>query len=154
MEEKLSNLQLQQEVENRNQQIKDFSEKLETLKLKRQEDKERLKDYDKLKIQLEQLIEFKAKIMESQASLQREIQKAKQEAKDAIEARETHAEEVADLADAVEMATVEKEMAEEKAETLQSELDAYREKLEEVTLDLEILKAELQNRGGGGGSSK
>lgn len=150
MEEKLSNLQLQQEVENRNQQIKDLSEKLETLKIKRQEDKERLKDYDKLKIQLEQLIEFKAKIMESQASLQRDIQKAKQEAKDAIEARETHAEEVADLADAVEMATVEKEMAEEKAETLQLELEVCKEKLEEVTLDLEILKAELQNRGGGG----
>ncbi|KRT81438.1 hypothetical protein AMK59_5748 [Oryctes borbonicus] len=152
MEEKISNLQLQQEIENRNQQIKDLTEKLDTLKVKRQEDKERLKDYDKLKIQLEQLIEFKAKIMESQASLQREVQKAKLDAKDAIEARETHAEEVADLADAVEMATVEKEMAEEKAETLQLELDVCREKLEEVTLDLEILKAELQNRTGSGTS--
>ncbi|CAH1953821.1 unnamed protein product [Acanthoscelides obtectus] len=52
VEEKISNLQLQQELENRSQQIKDLSEKLETLKLKRQDDKEKLKDYDKLKIQV------------------------------------------------------------------------------------------------------
>lgn len=52
VEEKISNLQLQAELENRSQQIRDISEKLETLKIKRQEDKEKLKDYDKLKIQV------------------------------------------------------------------------------------------------------
>lgn len=51
IEEKLSNLQFQQELENRNQQIKDLTEKLESLKIKRLDDKEKLKDYDKLKIQ-------------------------------------------------------------------------------------------------------
>uniref|UniRef100_A0A6P7G1R3 Dynactin subunit 1 n=1 Tax=Diabrotica virgifera virgifera TaxID=50390 RepID=A0A6P7G1R3_DIAVI len=147
MDEKISNLQLQQELENRSQQIVDLGEKLDTLKIKRQEDKERLKNYEKLTIQLEQLVEFKSKIMSSQAMLQRELQKAKQDAKEAIEAKETHAEEVADLAEAVEMATLDKEMAEEKAETLQLELDVCREKLEEVTLDLEILKAEMQEKG-------
>ncbi|KAJ8931890.1 hypothetical protein NQ314_015159 [Rhamnusium bicolor] len=153
VEEKINNLQLQQELENRSQQIRDLGEKLETLKLKRQEDKEKLKDYDKLKIQLEQLIEFKSKIMEAQASLQRELQRAKQEAKEAIEARETHAEEVADLAEAVEMATLDKEMAEEKAETLQLELEFCKERLEEVTLDLEILKAEMQEKSSGSASA-
>lgn len=48
----MSNLQLQQEIENRNQQIRDLTEKIETMKIRRQEDKERLKDYDKLKIQV------------------------------------------------------------------------------------------------------
>jgi dynactin 1 len=146
VEEKINIIQLQQEIENRNQQIRDLSEKFETLKIKRQDDKEKLKQFDKLKIQLEQLIEFKSKIMEVQASLQREVQRAKQEAKDAIEAKETHAEEVADLAEAVEMATLDKEMAEEKAETLQLELEVCKEKLEEVTLDLKILKTEMQER--------
>lgn len=149
IEEKLSNLQFQQELENRNQQIKDLNEKIETLKMKRQEDLEKLKDFDKLRLQLEQMVEFKTKIMEAQAFLQRELQKAKQEAKDAIEAKENHAEEVADLAEAVEMATLDKEMAEEKAETLQLELDVCKEKLEEVTLDLEILKTEMQGQTGG-----
>lgn len=46
--------------------------------------------------------------MSTQASLQRDVQKAKQEAKEAVEAREAHAEEVADLAEAVEMATLDK----------------------------------------------
>ncbi|XP_074029594.1 dynactin subunit 1 isoform X2 [Leptinotarsa decemlineata] len=146
VDEKISQLQFQTELENRSQQIRDLVEKLETLKLKRQEDKEKLKDYDKLKIQLEQLVEFKSKIMSAQASLQRDLQKAKQEAKEAIEAKEAHEEEVSDLAEAVEMATLDKEMAEEKAETLQLELDFCKEKLEEVTLDLEILKTEMQER--------
>ncbi|XP_065173982.1 dynactin subunit 1 isoform X2 [Atheta coriaria] len=148
VEDKLSTLQFQQEIENREQQIRDLSEKLETLKIKRHDDKERTKDYDKLKIQLEQLLEFKQKIMESQQSLQRDLQRAKQEAKEAIDAREAHADEVCDLADAVEMATLDKEMAEEKAEALQLELEACKEKLEEVTLDLEILKTEMQEKGG------
>lgn len=82
--------------------------------MKRLQDKEKLKDFDKIKLQLEQLLEFKSRIMESQASLQREVQRAKQEAREAIEAREMHAEEMADLAETVEMATLDKEMAEEK----------------------------------------
>lgn len=52
VEEKISNMQMQQELENRIQLIKDLSEKLESLKMRRQEDKEKLKDYDKLKIQV------------------------------------------------------------------------------------------------------
>lgn len=52
MEEKITIMQIQQECENRNQQIKDLQEKLETLKMKRQEDKEKLKDFDKLRIQV------------------------------------------------------------------------------------------------------
>jgi hypothetical protein len=82
--------------------------------VKRLQDKEKLKDFDKIKLQLEQLFEFKSRIMESQTSLQREVQRAKQEAREAIEARDTHAEEMADLAETVEMATLDKEMAEEK----------------------------------------
>ena len=44
-----------------------------------------------------QLIEFKSRIMESQAALQRELQKARHEAREAVEAKERHAEEMADL---------------------------------------------------------
>lgn len=148
VEEKISNLQHQQEIENLRAQIHDLSEKLETLKIKRSEDREKLKDYDKTKMQLDQLLEFKSKIMETQISIQRELQRAKQEAKEAVEAKNMHAEEMADLSETVEMATLDKEMAEEKAETLQTELDAAREKIEEMTLDLEILKAEMQEKTG------
>jgi hypothetical protein len=82
--------------------------------VKRLQDKEKLKDLDKMKLQVEQLLEFKSRIMESQTYLQRELQRAKQEAREAVEARDTHAEEMSDLAETVEMATLDKEMAEEK----------------------------------------
>jgi hypothetical protein len=80
------------------------------------------------------------RIMEAQAQLQREVQKARHEAREAVEAREAHAEEMAELSETVEMATLDKEMAEEKAETLQLELEAARERIEELTLDLDIIK--------------
>lgn len=149
VEEKISNIQQQQEIENMRAQIRDLNEKLETLKNKRIEDREKLKEYDKTQLQLEQLFEFKSRIMESQTSLQRELQKAKLDMRDAIEAKEQHAEEMADLSETVEMATLDKEMAEEKAETLQMELEAAKEKIEEMALDLEIIKAEMQDKTGG-----
>ncbi|KAK7862442.1 hypothetical protein R5R35_001346 [Gryllus longicercus] len=149
VEERLTQLQMQQEMEGLRAEVRDLNEKLETLRAKRQQDKEKLKEHDKLRMQLEQMVEFKTRIMESQAALQRDLQRAKQEAREAIDARERHADEMADLAETVEMATLDKEMAEEKAETLQLELEQVRERLEEVTLDLEILKAELSERAGG-----
>ncbi|XP_076166866.1 dynactin subunit 1 isoform X2 [Ptiloglossa arizonensis] len=152
IEEKLSHLQLQQENENLKSQVRDLTDKVETLRVKRLQDKERMKDFEKTKLQLEQLLEFKAKVMKSQASLQRDLQRARQDARDAQIAREQFQEEMADLAETVEMATLDKEMAEEKAETLQIELEQLKGKLEEQTLDLEILQTEMSERAAGGGS--
>lgn len=145
-EDKIHNLQLQQENEDLKIQVRDVSEKLETLKVRRSEDKERLRDFDKMKTQFEQLQEFKGKIMDAQSSLQRELQRSKQETKDAIEARDRHQEEMSELSENVELITLDKEMAEEKAETLQLELETAKERIEELTLDLEILKTEMQEK--------
>jgi dynactin 1 len=82
--------------------------------VKRLQDKEKLKDSDKMKLQIEQLIELTSRIIELQTYLQRELQHAKQEAREAVEARNTQAKEMSDLAETVEMATLDKEMAEEK----------------------------------------
>ncbi|XP_011702864.1 PREDICTED: dynactin subunit 1 isoform X2 [Wasmannia auropunctata] len=153
VEEKLSHLQLVQENDNLKSQVRDLTEKVETLRVKRMQDKERMKDFEKTKLQVEQLLEFKAKVMESQASLQRELQRARQEAREAHAAREQYQEEMSDLAETVEMATLDKEMAEEKAETLQIELEQLKEKLEEQTLDLEILRTEMSERAAGGGTT-
>ncbi|XP_059611897.1 dynactin subunit 1 isoform X3 [Phlebotomus argentipes] len=149
-EDKLAALQQQQEIDDLKGQVKDLTEKLETLRLRRAEDKERLREFDKMKTQFEQLQEFKHKIMDAQTQLQRELQRARQETKDAIEARDRHAEEMSDLSENVEMITLDKEMAEEKADTLQMELDQAKERIEELTLDLEIIKTEMQNKGGEG----
>ncbi|XP_058118563.1 dynactin subunit 1 [Anopheles ziemanni] len=151
-EDRIHILQLQQELEEVRKQNADLAEKLETLKQRRAEDRERLREFDKMKTQYEQLVEFKSKIMEAHSLLQRELQRAKQEAKDALEARDLHSEEMAELSENVELITLDKEMAEEKADTLALELETAKERIEELTLDLEILKAEMQEKVGSGGT--
>jgi len=150
-EDKLTNLQQQQEIDDLKAQVRDLTEKLETVKIRRAEDKERYREFDKMKTQFETLQEFKSKIMEAQTSLQRELQRSKQETKDAIEARDRHAEEMSELEENVELITLDKEMAEEKSDALQLELEAAKERIEELTLDLEILKTEMANTTGNAG---
>lgn len=58
-------------------QVKDLEEKLETLKIKRNEDKAKLKELEKYKIQLEQVQEWKSKMQEQQADLQKRLKEAK-----------------------------------------------------------------------------
>lgn len=141
------------EEENLRAQVKDLEEKLETLKMKRAEDKAKLKELEKSKLQLEQLQEWKSKMQEQQADLQRQLKEAKKEAKEALEAQERYMEEMADTADAIEMATLDKEMAEERAESLQQEAETLKEKVEELSMDLEILKHEIEEKGSDGAAS-
>ncbi|XP_029315851.1 dynactin subunit 1 isoform X6 [Cottoperca gobio] len=142
-----------QEEEALRVQVKDLEEKLETLKMKRTEDKAKLKELEKHKIQLEQLQEWKTKMQEQQAELQKQLKEAKREAKEAQEAKEHYMEEMSDTADAIEMATLDKEMAEERAESLQLEVDSSKEKVDELTMDLEILKHEIEEKGSDGAAS-
>ncbi|XP_034231656.1 dynactin subunit 1 isoform X2 [Thrips palmi] len=150
--ERLSHLQTQQENDMLKAQVRDLTEKLDTLKAKRLHDKELLRDFEKTKLQLESMLEFKNRIMESQANLQRDLHRARLETREAIEAKDAHAEEMSELAESMEMATLDKEMAEEKAETLQVELDQAKEKIEELTVDLELLKAQMSETDGSSGS--
>lgn len=66
-----------QEEEALRTQVKDLEEKLETLKMKRTEDKAKVKELEKHKIQLEQLQEWKNKMQEQQAELQKQLKEAK-----------------------------------------------------------------------------
>lgn len=50
---------------------------METLKIKRNEDKAKLKELEKYKIQLEQVQEWKSKMQEQQADLQKRLKEAK-----------------------------------------------------------------------------
>ncbi|KAI5607351.1 dynactin 1a, partial [Silurus asotus] len=134
-------------------QVKDLEEKLETLRMKRTEDKAKLKELEKHKIQLEQLQEWKIKIQEQQNELQKQLKEAKKEAREAQESKDHYMEEMADTADAIEMATLDKEMAEERVESLQQEVESLKEKVEELTMDLEILKHEIEEKGSDGAAS-
>uniref|UniRef100_A0A671VN71 Dynactin subunit 1 n=1 Tax=Sparus aurata TaxID=8175 RepID=A0A671VN71_SPAAU len=146
-------LRLLTEEESMRAQVKDLEEKLETLKMKRTEDKAKLKELEKHKIQLEQLQEWKNKMQEQQADLQKQLKEAKKDAREAQEAKDRYMEEMADTADAIEMATLDKEMAEERAESLQVEVDTLKERVEELSMDLEILRHEISEKGSDGAAS-
>nr|XP_022336647.1 dynactin subunit 1-like isoform X4 [Crassostrea virginica] len=152
-EDKMTTLQQLQEMEGLRAEVKDLNEKLETLKIKRSEDKVKLKEFEKAKIQLQQLQEYKSKMQETQKDLQQQLQVAKKEAKDIQESFNNYKDEMSDLTETVEIATLDKEMAEEKAEGLQQEVDSLRERAEELTMDLEILKNEISEKGTAGVAS-
>eukprot|EP01135_Chromosphaera_perkinsii_P004717 Nk52_evm28s294 gene=Nk52_evmTU28s294 len=125
----------------------------EVLQVKREQDKLKLVELDKLKAQLEHIQEYKAKWVESQRDLQGQLREAKSAAKEAMEGLEPLQTENNDLQEMLEMATLDKEMAEEKVEVLTIELNALKEKNEELQLDFEILKGELEEGGEGSASS-
>lgn len=72
-EEKLLSMQLQQENEDLRGQVRDLSEKLETIKQRRAEDKEFIRELEKIKTPYEQLQEFKQRIIEANSQLQRDL---------------------------------------------------------------------------------
>ncbi|VDI73034.1 dynactin 1 [Mytilus galloprovincialis] len=149
----LSNIQQLQEMEGLKAEIKDLNEKLETLKIKRGDDKTKLKEFEKVKIQLQQLQEYKVKAQELHKETQQHLQAAKKEAKDVQESFDAYKDEMSDLSETVEIATLDKEMAEEKSEGLQQEVENLKEKVEELTVDLEILRSEISEKGTDGVAS-
>uniref|UniRef100_A0A0K0CTI7 Dynactin subunit 1 n=1 Tax=Angiostrongylus cantonensis TaxID=6313 RepID=A0A0K0CTI7_ANGCA len=129
-------------------QVKDLSEKLATLRLKRKEDHSKLVDYERSKIQLQSLMELKSKMADQIVDLQRQLQEARKEAIESREWREANQDDLNFAAEQLEMATIDKEMAEEKAEALQLELDSLKLRNEELEADLEILRNEIAADGG------
>lgn len=122
-------------------EIKDLQEKLETLKIKRLEDKNKLKELEKARIQLEHLQEYKLKTQESHRELQQQLVQARKEAKEHLDALERYKEDMAETAETVELATLDKEMAEEKAETLQQECESLRQTVDELKGKIEHLES-------------
>ena len=53
--DRIAQLERQQETDNLKAEVRDLQEKLETLKVKRAEDKTKLKEFEKAKIQLQQV---------------------------------------------------------------------------------------------------
>ncbi len=55
MDSQLESLQNHQEMENMRMEVRDLEGKLDTLKIKRQEDKVKLKEFEKAKIMIQQV---------------------------------------------------------------------------------------------------
>lgn len=147
------NKQDPQDVSNLESTIKDLSEKLETLKSKRAEDRDKLREFEKFKIQIQQLQEFKTKAQELMSNLNKDLQQSKQEAKNARDEFDAYREEMSNHEQRLEEMTVDKELAEAKIEELQEELLRLNEKNEETRLELDVLKGEIELNGVDGAAS-
>ena len=135
------------------EKVKDLESKLDTIRIRRAQDKEKLKDYERIRIHCEQLQENKRQMSEKVADLSKLKAIAEKEAKEAREEQLRHAEEMKDLVETAELAVIDKEMTENKLEQYMLELEQTKEKLEEVTLDLEIIKSEIEEKGTDGAVS-
>ncbi|CAG8748680.1 37730_t:CDS:10 [Gigaspora margarita] len=110
--------------------------KLKILENKRQEDRERLRETDKMRADAEQILSFKPKLQEMQQEL-RELRKQLKEVNSEKEAFEGKYNEAAE---SMEIMAIDKEVAEEKADQLQQEVNLLKEKIEEISVDLTVFK--------------
>ncbi|TGZ41043.1 hypothetical protein CRM22_011236 [Opisthorchis felineus] len=142
------------ELTNLRAEIQTLTEQVEALRAKREEDRQRLQEMERMKIQFTQLEENRRLMREQAAELQRNLAQIKTEKAEVQEAFDRYREEMSDLVENMEMATLDKEMAEEKLDSLKSELEALKEQVEELTLENQILKEESEVKGSatGGGT--
>ncbi|KAI0392450.1 dynein associated protein-domain-containing protein [Xylariaceae sp. FL0594] len=120
----------------------DLKTKLKILERKRAEDREELKDLDRVREQRDKFESINKKIegkfqatVQENVSLRKQLKEA-EERLEQIEALQAEHESI------MELATLDREMAEETAEVLKVELEALKSKAEELELEVEILREE------------
>ncbi|CAJ2510837.1 Uu.00g064620.m01.CDS01 [Anthostomella pinea] len=120
----------------------DLKSKIKVLERKRLEDREKLKEIERLQEQRDKFETINKKIeTKFQATSQENagLRKQLKEAEDSLEQIESLQAEHESI---MELATLDREMAEETAEVLKSEFEALKQKAEELELEVEILREE------------
>ncbi|OTB04834.1 hypothetical protein M426DRAFT_320416 [Hypoxylon sp. CI-4A] len=120
----------------------DLKAKLKVLERKRLEDREKIKEIERLQEQRDKFETINKKIegkvqttVQENVALRKQLKEA-EERLEQIEALQAEHDSV------MELATLDREMAEETAEVYKAELDALKQKAEELELELEILREE------------
>ncbi|KAI8625861.1 dynein associated protein-domain-containing protein [Xylariaceae sp. FL1651] len=120
----------------------DLKTKLKVLERKRAEDRDRLKEMERLQEQRDKFEAINKKIegkfqttVQENVALRKQLKEA-EESLNQIEALQAEHESI------MELATLDREMAEETAEVLKVELEALKQKAEELELEVEILREE------------
>lgn len=131
--------------------LKDYEElrlKLKILESKRQEDRERYREHEKVKEEAEQFLTLRNKLQDKISELQKELRDTKRQLKESCAEQETYENNYNDAVESLEMMTLDKEVAEERAEHLQQEVNILKDKIEEISVDLDVLKkeADIMNR--------
>ncbi|KAI1434977.1 dynactin [Xylaria sp. CBS 124048] len=120
----------------------DLKTKLKILERKRAEDRDRLKDMERIQEQRDKFESINKKIEGKFQTTVQENTVLRKQLKD-TEERLSQIEELQAEHDSImELATLDREMAEETAEVLKVELDALKQKAEELELEVDVLREE------------
>jgi dynactin 1 len=142
--------------------LKDYEElrlKLKILEAKRQEDREKYREHEKVKEEAEQFLTLRNKLqgtlllylfflkhlpvtIDKIADLQKELRETKRQLKEVSSDQEMYESKYNDAIESLEMMTLDKEVAEERAENLQQEVNVLKDKIEEISVDLDVLRKE------------
>lgn len=135
---------LDEKAENR---LADLEHALAEMRAKHERDKNVIKEYERAKVQILQLQEFKSQCQGQLSEAQRQVKALEKQNGQLKDEMDVCKRDLSTVDQHIESITLDKEMAEEKTETLELELMELRNKLEEVTLEYDILKAQMDNPG-------
>lgn len=123
-------------------EIEDLKAKLKVLERKRTEDRDKVKQLEKVQGERDKFEGIIQKLQQKYQPQQQENNELRKMLKEAEQRLESIEEIQAEHDTALELATLDREMAEETAEVLKVELEALQEKTTELDLEVEILREE------------
>ncbi|KAG6022900.1 hypothetical protein E4U41_002135 [Claviceps citrina] len=125
-----------------NRETEDLKAKLKVLERKRSEDRDKLKQLDKVQGERDKFEAIIQKLQQKYQPQQQENAELRKQLKEAEEKFEQIEAMQAEHDAALELAALDREMAEETAEVLKMEVDTLRQKSEELELEVEVLREE------------
>ncbi|CAF2465599.1 unnamed protein product [Rotaria sp. Silwood2] len=137
----------QQVITSLKSKINDQEEQIQTLIKKRRDELEKVKEFERTKLQLDQLQTYKREAQERIKELNDKLQQQEHELKDTRDKFAAYRDEMTDTEVRIESLALDLEMAEEKLEIITLENTTLKEKLEEVQLELDVIKGEIQLNG-------
>lgn len=127
--------------------IQDLETKLKMFERRREEDKEKLLNLEKMQTEKERLESIVQKLQSKLQPQSQELTELRKQLKESKAKAEEIEASHGDNDTALEEAYLDKEMAEELAEAAKAELDAVKQRLEEVQLEVEVLREENSELG-------
>lgn len=120
--------------------LADLRKQLTLLERQKEDDREKIKELQKLKEDADKFIVQKPKLTERVQDLEKEARDHAKMEREWLDQKESLERQIQDLSDQLEMSTLDKEMAEEKAEAALEELAVEKDRIEELLVDLEVLR--------------
>ncbi|KAI6197357.1 hypothetical protein M3Y94_01214500 [Aphelenchoides besseyi] len=127
-------------------EIADLNSKLEALREKRKEDKSKLAELDRLRIQHQSLLEYKISVAEELRMLRRDLEETQGQLESTLRRAENAEAALSnDLNEQLELVNLDKLMAEERVEILQAEVEEQKLRMETMESEMQLLQAEMQS---------